>query len=359
MKNVKNIIQRRKKSNRKGVVDVQFNWIFVMIAGFVIFIFIISVVFAQKRNADTQAGTSAINQIKTLIEGRQQTGDVYSEIAFPRTNINFMCAEAAQDKYYFTFKIENAERTQLPTEIIFAPQNLATNKIMVWSQAFDLGFPVSVFTYITTADSIILIYDPNYNSNGGGSSYASQIFNDLPSNITKKFVKNDAEIKKYNNYTRVRILCFEDMGCPDAAAYDYINITSAQGAGLYGYGNVTFHKKTDHIYNPQQVVPYITKSGLYGAIFSDNTEYYSCQMSRALKQFEIKRSLVESRLTLMQDDLDDSDCKRDIIASLNLEIDKMREPYLNEENMTWLYRKIKDLDIDNTNLILDSCPKIY
>lgn len=351
MKNVKNIIQRRRKSNQKGVIDVQFNWIFVMIAGFVMFLFIISIVFAQKRNADTQAGISAINQITALLKGKQQTANVYSEITLPRTNINFRCDASTE---YFTFKIENSERTQLPTEIIFAPQDLTTNKIMVWSQAFDLGFPVSVFTYITTADSIILIY------NTSSSPYASQIYNDLPSNVTKKIVEDNIEIEKYKGYARVKIICFDDTECPPAAKYDYINITPAQGAELYEYGNVTFHKKSTTADKVTQTVPYITKSGLYGAIFSDNPEYYNCQMSRALKQFEVKRSLVESRLALIQDALPDGDCRTTINVSLSFEINEMRNPYLNEGNITSLHKNIGYLDNSNTNLILDSCrPKIY
>jgi hypothetical protein len=361
MKNVKSSIQKRKKNNRKGVIDVQFNWIFVMIAGFVIFLFIISVVFAQKRNADTQAGISAINQVTALLKSKQQTPNVYSEITLPRMNINFRCEEAAKNTYYFTFKIENAERKQLPTEILFAPQELTTNKILVWSQAFNLGFPVSVFTYITTADSTLLIYDPTYNPTTSGNSYASQIFDDLPSNITKKIVKDATEIETYKDYARTKIICFEDIGCPLPTQYDYINIIPAQEVELYDYGNVTFHKKspTNAPDKPQQTIQYITKSGLYGAIFSDTPEYYNCQMSRALEQFEVKRSLVESRLTLIQDALPENECKNTIKAVLNIEIDRMRNPYLNEDNMTSLNQNTKYLDIQNTNLILDSCPKIY
>jgi len=352
MKNVKNIIQRRKICNRKGVIDVQFNWIFVMIAGFVIFLFIISIVFAQKKNADTQAGFTAISQITALLQGKQQTPNVYSEISLPRTNMNFKCDESTE---YFTFKIENGERTPLPTEILFAPEDLSTNKIMVWSQAFDLGFPVNIFTYITTADSIILIY------NTTSSSDAAQVYNNLPSNVTKKYVSNDVDIARYKGYARTRIICFADtdVDCPTAAKYDYMIITPSPGSGLYDYGNVTFHTKPVVIDKLSQTVPYITKSGLYGAIFSDNPQYYNCQMSRALKQFEVKRSLVDSRLTLIQDALPDGDCKTTINASLDFEIYNMRNPSLNQDNMTSLNKNSKYLDTSNTNLILDSCPKIY
>ena len=40
------------RHSKTGMVEVQFNWIFVMIAGFVIFLFIISIIMSQKKHAD-------------------------------------------------------------------------------------------------------------------------------------------------------------------------------------------------------------------------------------------------------------------------------------------------------------------
>jgi len=368
MKNVKNNIQKRNRRNlqfhHKGIIDVQFNWIFVMIAGFVMFLFIISIVFAQKRSADTQAGISAANQINTLIKGKQQTANVYSEITIPLEKVNFQC-DAAYDT--FTFKIENAQPTPLQTEIIFAPQNLATNKIIIWSQAFTVGFPVSVFTYISTDKSMILIY------NDSESTYASQIYADLPNNISRRQISDPTEISAYNSYDHVKIICFEGSGCPPAN-YEYMRIipgSSTTGGvtapisnmqvGLYDYGTVIFHKKGSTLPDSAlQTTYYITESGLYGAIFSDNVGFYNCQMSRALKQFEVKRSLVESRLLLLQNVLEpDSECRVATNTTLELEIKDMRNPVLNADNVSSLYINSKYLDARNTDLQLSSCPQIY
>jgi len=342
-----NSLWRRKK----GVIDVQFNWIFVMIAGFIIFLFIISIVFSQKRNADAQASIGTINQISTLLKSRQQTANVYSEITLPRTDLSFMCDPEADYTRGFTFKISNAERTQLPTEIIFAPPSITTNKIMVWSQAFDLGFPVSVFSYITTADAAILIFNDSDNTN----EYAKELYIDLDtaSNITHKYIASTTE---YSSFARRTIVCFNDK-CPSPNNNDYINI-SPGSSGIFEYGNVTFHKKGQQA-SADKSLPYITKAGLYGAIFSASSNFYSCQMSRALKQFEIKRALVESRLKLMQDDLPEGTCKLTLEVTVDSEIHPMNNPGFNWNNVTLLYGKSLDLDRDNTDLTMNSCPKIY
>jgi len=321
-------------------VDVQFNWIFILIAGFVIFLFIISVVFSQKRNAEVKEDISTINQITTLLKSKQQIANVYSEMTIPNTNMNFKCDA---DTRYFSYKISNSERVTLPNEIIFGPQDISARKIQIWSQAFDTGFPVSVFTYITTQNSVIIIY------NTSGCPYAKQLYDSLPDNITKKIT---SDLSMYGSNKNKKIVCFNGYGCPPANV-DYINIAPA--GGLFGYGNVTFHRKG----NINTVKPYLMGAGLYGAIFSDTAEYYGCQMSRALDQFELKRSLVAKRLEMMRKDLEPSDCSLDFEVILNEEIIPMSNPSFNFDSIALLYDKADDLYDRNVDLTLSSCPKIY
>jgi len=334
---------------------VQFNWIFVLVAGFVIFLFIISIIFSQKHAADRQSSISAMNQITTILKSKQQTSDVYSETIIPSTTMTFTCDE---DTGIFNYKISDSERTDLPTAILFAPAELSTNKLLIWSQAFNTGFPVSVFTYLTTSDSVIIIYynsqDTSTNPDPQIQGYASTIFDDLPSNITKTM---STKLHDYDGYKHEKIVCIEG-DCPSqngaSGGKDYMMITPGDN-GLYNYGNVTFYKN-GHI---DEKLPYFTKAGLYGAIFSYSPQYYNCQMSRALKQFEFKRSLVEKRLNLLYTDIDNNDCKTTIRVALDRAVIPMSNATLNSDNVTFMDDTMKNLDSWNTDLTLSSCPKIY
>jgi hypothetical protein len=335
------------RTNSRGVIDAQFNWIFVLIAGFVIFLFIISIIFSQKRNAEAQAGLATMNQISTLLKSKQQTADVYSEITLPRTDFAFRCDP---DSEIFNIKISNSGTNSLPVEIIFAPQSFNTNKLMIWSRAFNAGFPVSVFTYITTADSIILIYNDSTTTN----AYAAELFADLDyaSNITHKYISATNE---YSGYKHRTVVCF-DSKCPTGANAEYIKIKPADNVGLFDYGNVTFQRTSQ---GGPKTLPYLSKAGLYGAIFSNSPEFYKCQMSRALKQFEVRRSLVGARLVLIQNTLPEGVCKLTINVTLDSEIGAMNHPNLTSDNIKALYIKSKDLDNVNTDLKLSDCPTIY
>ncbi|HEY9703721.1 MAG TPA: hypothetical protein V6C58_14835, partial [Allocoleopsis sp.] len=217
-----------RKIPKKGVVDVQFNWIFILIAGFVIFLFIISIVFKQKANSDKQSGITSVNQITTLLKGKQQTGNVYSEISIPRTDIEFRCDS---DTKYFTYKVGDSERIQLPVEFIFTKGTISTNKLVVWTQSFDLGFPVGVFSYITTPDAMILIYGDSSDSD------VSELYQSIPGNITRVMSK---DLDKYKDHSNLVIVCF-DNDCP-ATSYSYIKI-EPKASGSYNYGTVMFHRK--------------------------------------------------------------------------------------------------------------------
>jgi hypothetical protein len=319
-----------------------------MIAGFAIFLFIISIAFSQRHAAEKRANIMATNQIVTLLKDKQQTPKVYSEITFPNTDISFRCEDDEDNGGYFTFKIADSDPVPLANEIIFAPQKMSTDKMIVWTEGFTLGFPVSVFTYITTPDSILLINDDF------SSTYAIQLYDALP-NITKKI---DEYTVDYIGYEHVKVVCFgddSDNDCPDNEdEIDYIMITPGI-YGLFDYGDVTFHKNG----GTDRIEPYITAAGLYGAISSDSATYYSCQMSRVMKQLDMKRLLTEYRLLLIQSVLEEGDCRKTINITLENEITYMRNLPFDYDTIRILSKTSRNLDIRNSNLINFNCPTIY
>jgi hypothetical protein len=329
------------RKNKRGVVDVQFNWIFILIAGFVIFLFIISIVFKQKDNSDKQASISSVNQITSLLKGKQQTGDVYSEITIPRSEIEFRCDS---DTKYFTYRVGDFERLQLPVELMFSRTTINTNKLVVWTQSFSLGFPVGVFSYVTTPDSMILIYGDS------GSSEATNLYQSIPGNITRVL---NRDIDKYSSSSNLVIVCFKD-DCPPMS-YSYIQIIP-ENTGIYGYGNIVFHKKNGV---NEKKYPYITDASIYGAIFSNNAEFYSCQMKRAIDRYNIKRQLVDTRLSIMQKEYQGTECAIKMKIILDNDLQALSEYDLTYDTIVSISSRSESLNRRNNDLGFSSCPKVY
>jgi len=363
----KDFMKHRSLRNNKGIVDVQFNWIFVMIAGFVIFLFIISIVLSQKKNSDEKLTISSLNQITTILKGKEQSPDIYSEITIPSTTLDFACDPDNSDT--FSFKITDSSRSSLPLDIIFSKKELTGSKLQMWTQEFDTAFPVSVFSYITTNDNVLLIYtDP---TNALYKNYAVQIYNDIPGNISRFIINNPAQIDDYKGYQKIRIICFENFGnsCASSSGIalhasskiDYMEIIPDGSTNeLYGYGEIRFGSYSTPASLNSQEVPYIGKASMFGAIFSEDVNYYTCQMKRASTQYQIRSRLVGERLKLIYNDLDSGFCKDTINAAIIIEIQPMTTAnFIEAKNVSMIYSKSRDLEVRNTDLTLGSCPKIY
>jgi hypothetical protein len=309
-------------------------------------------VYTQKNAADKQASIEVAKQLTTILKGKQQTGNVYSEIRIPSTDISFRCDP---DTQYFSFKTTNVNRIEFPNEIIFAPQEMNTNKMIMWTQPFDTGFPIGVFSYVTTPDLIILIVDDDYDPNDATRATISRKVSEglASTNITHKIIPN-ADLNKYINNKNKKIVCIEYSGYTCSGSEDIL--IEPKSTDPFGYGEVTFKKGGSIIKHP-----YITKAGLYGAIFSDNSEYYECQMKRALKQYDIKRELTVKRLELINRTVVDADCVRILTNTLNTEVRNMGNINFNNNNndIERLYTNYIKLEIRNTDLTFSSCPKIY
>lgn len=341
----------RRKLNKKSAIEIQFNWIFVMIAGIVIFIFIISVLMKQSEESNTKISQDVLKQISTNIKAKQQLSNTFTELEIPRTTMTFTCDDT---DLISDFKISDSQREQLPVEIIFAPREFNTQILKIWTQDFSVPFIVTRFIYITTPGTVFIIY----NSSEDVNIYARAVYDEFPSNITRKYAENsmalDKIIKSYKSY---KIICFDNY-CPTTPAnkYNYIKIIP-NNQDIFSYGTISFSSGL----GGSNDISYMGKASLFGALFSDNRNYYECQMKRAFNQFEIKRTLHETRIYLMESDLSSNNpsCVP-LLASPKSTLSNMKD--MKEIVLTdasSLYSAAEQLRLDNVDLTFKGCPLIY
>lgn len=334
------------RNSKKSAIEIQFNWIFVIIAGTVIFIFIISLILSQKKDVETQISQDVLKQLATNIKGKQQLSDTFSQMETPPATFTFTCdpVDLTAD-----FKISGSQRESLPLEIIFAPREFNAQKMNIWTLSFAVPFTVTRFIYLTPPNMIFIIY----NSTPASQQYSREVYNALPSNITKRYIDKETNLenalKGFKNY---RIICFDN--CPQPANYKFISIFPL-GPDIFSYGKVRYNNIAQDVANIPQ---YIGQASLLGAIFSEDEKYYQCEMSRAFKQFEIKRSLHRERVLLLQTDLQSINPQCVPVFALPLStLNEMRNKKLNDAEQ--LYDLSNTLKRDNTDLTFKGCPLIY
>lgn len=339
-----------KRLKKKSAIEVQFNWIFVMIAGIAIFVFIISLIMSQKNTVENQLSQDVIKQLSTNIKGKQQLTNTFSQMEIPQTTLTFSCD---YNTLLSDFKISGSQREPLPLEIIFAPREFNAKKLNIWTQDFNMPFIVTRFIYITPPNMIFVIY----NSSATYQMQAVTIYDTLPSNITKKYASTPEQVNNaIKGYDYFRVICF-DGNCPTPPEkYNYINILSTSNE-LFGYGKLEYGKTINPITSPN----YIGAASLFGAIFSDSYQggsYYKCQMARAFKQFEIKRTLHYQRMDLLSTELltKNPECVPLFALPMSTLLNMKNK---NLSDVSLLYNHSIQLKNDNTDFTFKGCPLIY
>jgi hypothetical protein len=337
------IINNKLKYDKKGMIEIQFHWIFLMVAGMLLFLFIVSMIFVQKNRSETIVSVEVMRQITTSFKSKQQISDSFSPLEVPNTKFYFDCDKDILD---FRYKLEGSQWEVLPIEIMFASKELTGRKIWIWTQDFQAPFTVTRFVYLTTPDTAFIIY------NNTGDPDAKMIYDNLPPNITKFYASSSTYNDILSQYKKYKLICFGVNCGPADNRIDRIRIVKDSNS-LYSYGNVNYLKNGigSLSYN------YMTKASLFGAIFSDNGDFYDCQMNRAFKQFELKRGLHYARVQLLENVLltENPGCIPVLAAPKSALILMENKTHNNPDLVTWA----KKLESGNYDLDVKSCPLIY
>ena len=96
---------------KRGQITIQFNWIFVLIAGAVILLFFGSIITWQRNVATERTSTIVVTNLDAIITGARLATDTVKVNALPRGDVRIDCN---------TYRIGNAARFTKDRPI-FAP----------------------------------------------------------------------------------------------------------------------------------------------------------------------------------------------------------------------------------------------
>jgi len=281
--------------SKKGVIEIQFNWIFILVAGALILILFVVIVQRQGSVSNQSRDIDIRSKLGTILTGAKQSTDTTFVIDIPsKTEIDFGCNG---------YSVGGTSPFQLGES--FSPGKIksVSNNIILGSSDWSLPYKIANFQYITSPDIRYVIVS--------GSIYQGKLGEILPQNLTIS-IGDPSSVVDNNNY-KIRYILISDkdgngadtlpaisdnsikkMKDEDVTA---IHITvSKEGSDnpFDGYGEVEFYTKSGNSFPPASSPAqfgYIKKESLVGAIISDNNETYNCVMNRAFRQFNITTNL--------------------------------------------------------------------
>ncbi|MBI3035508.1 hypothetical protein HYY71_04240 [Candidatus Woesearchaeota archaeon] len=257
----------------KKAFEIQFNWIFVLVAGAAILLFFTAVVLKQKSLSELSTKAVVIKTIDAIITGAGVSTDTINIVDIPNSNIEVGCNRAAK---------------QYQNLILFAPGLIKGDKLITQTMAFSAPYRATNLLFMTSPQVRYIII--------GSNSLAREINKSLPSDLKKEFYESMPEIRNSNNY-KVRLIIFENMiDVPRALEKmpDH-DVTAVKVNGNNEKGTIEFWEKSGNSWLSKGSSAYIGKQPLIGAVYADTLEAYECSMRNAFSRLNFVTKIYAGR----------------------------------------------------------------
>ncbi|MBW2988200.1 hypothetical protein DRJ48_01735, partial [Candidatus Woesearchaeota archaeon] len=170
--------------NRNGAVEIQFNWIFVLVAGALIIAMVTGFALRWIKTSERSEAVEALSNIDTIITA---TGVVEGEtkvVSLPDFSLRYDCNELG----YSGVSVGGLRVANL-----FSPPELKGNSLVMWTRAWFVPFYVGNFVYITTPQvKYNVVYQPG---NPSSERLLRMLEDSLPDKVNVDFVSSIGEVK--------------------------------------------------------------------------------------------------------------------------------------------------------------------
>ena len=277
--------------SKKAVIELQFNWIFILIAGAVILFFFVRIVTEQKKASDNQISSEILVDLETILTGAKVSTGTVNIVSMPNTEVRFDC-----DAYHVgNLKID------IKDKVVFSTDVIKGRKLITWALDWSVPFTVTNFLYLTHPEVRYIIV--------GGSTFADDIYSLLPSDqeIDKeqKTSTNIGSVVDENNY-RVKFVFVGNSYDPNnynSVLSKFSRLSNSEVKAIWvkgsnlNSGEIYFYEKgaTSWELESSQPTHYLKKESLIGAIFSHDLVNYNCAMDKAFERLKIIASIYQGR----------------------------------------------------------------
>ncbi|MFO8016837.1 MAG: hypothetical protein R6U32_07080 [Candidatus Woesearchaeota archaeon] len=344
---------------RKGQVGIQFNWIFVIIAGALILGFFVMVVQKQREVSERKLATDLLADLDMIITGQAVSPGSSKTLDMAELELSFTCND---------YSIMDVPRTS-GNAIIFSPSRMKGRTLLAWTLPWDMPYRTANFIYMTVPEIRYFIVDPAQNN--GMDSFG--IKDDFPDKVDAAVVRTTPD--SYEDYQRVRLVYFQEpqdpeMPLPSPALEDFAD---EQVSALYieslddnelkeedfdGNAVIHFYRKEEDSLVKKGTWGAMGKETIYGAIFSDDYELYMCNIQKALKKLEVVTGVYGERASSVLEGLPDGDPCSPYYTNEPFEgiIESITGDEVRIGNLFEYKKRIEKL---NDRTIFASCPAIY
>ncbi|MBW3003964.1 hypothetical protein KY337_05340 [Candidatus Woesearchaeota archaeon] len=335
---------------KNAQVSIQFNWIFVLIAGAIILLFFAGLALRQRSVSETKYCGSVLNNLDATFSLVAESAGTQKALDLPKQIIEIDCQE------YRCSGTEDIPAKALGNLPAFAPSILDGTTADISSLEWDMPFRAVNFLYITTKEVRYYVV--------GIGLQAQNIFDKMPDNVTKEFIAPSSTILDHND-RKVRFI-FVDTDIDLASAlYDYKDEDVSALKVFTNSKIVEFYTKQGNDFVSAGESGYVNEVDLLAAIFSDNIDNFECGMKKAYERLNHVTIVNLLRIMELSNSVDQaSACPYiyDSVYNLLLDLRDYSEECMQDVDpacVSTTHSSAINLRNYNNDLIREGCPLLY
>ncbi|MBU0535849.1 MAG: hypothetical protein KKE20_02715 [Nanoarchaeota archaeon] len=345
---------------KKAVVEVQFNWIFVLVAGALILVFFITIINKQKTVSEKKLSVEILNSMDRIMSGQKASENRQDVISMFEVEMSYSCGGCDCD-----FSLAGMSKSK-GNLVVFAPTSTESDRLLTWTQSWDMPFRVINFIYISIPENKYYFINPTPN-------IKNDFIGNLPVNLTVDIVSSVDDIT-YKGEQKVRLVFFDedDLDMPDGLAKaDDSRITALVIEGIApdwekGKAKLKFYRKKGDVFIEDEdeegttyEYPALGFPAVYGAVYSDSFQNYKCNMDDAVIRLGFVSKVYNSRASKLDTAVNNIASLRHCVYLYSTVYFNGFEQDYNNIHTAGLFESIRTLASFNDQAILLSCPRIY
>ncbi|MBU0456617.1 MAG: hypothetical protein ABH824_03965 [Nanoarchaeota archaeon] len=278
----------RYRKSKKAQIELTFNWIYILIAGAVIMLFFVGIVVKQKTVSEEKLSGEVVRILESILAG--------AGVSEKTKNPIYMGGLA---DYTFYFECENEvsnfgikgkpAKAENSIDPVFAPKEIKTTKMLLWSLPYKLPFKVMDFLIVSSSNN-------KYYLVGNDADFVEEFMN-LTDGFNREYLFNLDEISAKGESLQVRVIDVDGTNVPAKGIPEaLINFDDDKVSAIVftGKSQVDFYQKKGSSWsklnkNPVRIISIGGErdAAKYAAIFSGDDQTYQCNMKKAFKRLTI------------------------------------------------------------------------
>lgn len=344
---------------KRGFIQIQVNWIFVIIAGALIILLFTSIAITQKNNSDKILSAKILSQLESSIVSSSIIRKSAANITLFNTEIFIECPDCSCG--YTTDSLQDTQPQLFGARSIFSPNHIKGNKLILLSHDFSLPFRITNFVYLTSPE---VKYYFVYNSSISESLDVKE-FLDSPTSLVKsinyEFVEvNNVASLQYRNWYKTKFVLLNPSSTNtiisdintnfEASDLQIVNLTFVD----FNPNNAIITGKAEFISNESEFSHFYDFGSMYGVIFSQDYNNYYCNLRNSVFSLRRVTQVYNKSIELLNESIYTPTC----ISILNTDVFSLHYgiDFADENNVRSRVNGIRNL---NDFAARSSCPYLY